>query len=557
MFKNFSIRNQLLVSNLIMVLVPVALVVVLMLGIIDGFSYFLHGNTGITQSIGVLALYQLQQQNGQVEQTINETVLSIDLEALEEEYLSRGEYDQQHQLDSYRSEEGVRKVRSGMHTILSETALRHLDTLEDWGSYVAILVNDELVYLTANSNLNDFRMKYQEITGDAQFATDDMIVTNNTGTILAISYPISPDKVVSQIVVAPQINNVLILSSEGLSDNLLAYADQLFWILLLVAFGVVVIFDILLAASFSRGILSPLNRLRRATNEVREGNLDHEIGYESKNEIGQLCADFETMRIRLRDSIEKQHRYEENRKELVAGISHDMGTPLTSIKGYAQGVLDGIANTPEKQQRYMETIISTVDDMDRLLNQFQLFSKLDMDEMPFYYENIPIETFTSNVLQEYSLMIEENGIEFEYVDKVDKPKSFIKIDKAQTHRVLNNIFENCVKYQRTDVEKKLARLTCGINADNWFYLRLESNGKEVSPEECELIFKNFYRSNNARTSAVNGSGLGLTVCKRIVERHGGIIFAQPSDLGGLAVEMKIPVIEEPENLEEKEEQAEQ
>lgn len=96
--------------------------------------------------------------------------------------------------------------------------------------------------------------------------------------------------------------------------------------------------------------------------------------YRSKNEIGQVCADFEEMRQRLKESVEQQQKYEDNRMQLVAGISHDLGTPLTTIKGYASGILDGIADTDEKKVRYVSVIYDTAQGMDTLVSELSMLS---------------------------------------------------------------------------------------------------------------------------------------------------------------------------------------
>ena len=140
--------------------------------------------------------------------------------------------------------------------------------------------------------------------------------------------------------------------------------------------------DIILVTFISRGILVPLDKLRRATHEIRDGNLDYRVDYEGKNELGDVCADFDEMRLRLRDSVKSQQRYEDNRKELLAGISHDLSTPLTAIKGYVSGLIDGIADTPEKQAHYLKTIYSTACDMDNLVSELFTFSNWIWIESP-------------------------------------------------------------------------------------------------------------------------------------------------------------------------------
>lgn len=125
--------------------------------------------------------------------------------------------------------------------------------------------------------------------------------------------------------------------------------NNIFTIAAVVAVVAIIITNGLLVILMLKSIMEPLSILQTATHELRDGNLDYKVPYRSKNEIGQVCADFEEMRQRLKESVEQQQKYEDNRMQLVAGISHDLGTPLTTIKGYASGILDGIADTDEKK----------------------------------------------------------------------------------------------------------------------------------------------------------------------------------------------------------------
>ncbi|MBD9335838.1 MAG: HAMP domain-containing protein, partial [[Ruminococcus] faecis] len=105
-----------------------------------------------------------------------------------------------------------------------------------------------------------------------------------------------------------------------------------------------------------RSVSVPLEKLQRAARNIKEGNLDFEIKAESNDEIGQLCQDFEEMRLRLKAQAEEKVAFDRENKELISNISHDLKTPITAIKGYVEGIMDGVADTPEKMDRYIRTI---------------------------------------------------------------------------------------------------------------------------------------------------------------------------------------------------------
>ena len=132
---------------------------------------------------------------------------------------------------------------------------------------------------------------------------------------------------------------------------------------------IVIMTAIILVVWLYRTIIRPLDILKAATNEMKYGNLNYSISGDPKDEIGQLCQDFEEMRIHLKELIEERLQYEQDSKELISNISHDLKTPLTAIKGYAEGIMDGIADTPEKMEKYLKTIYTKANDMSGLVDE--------------------------------------------------------------------------------------------------------------------------------------------------------------------------------------------
>lgn len=336
---------------------------------------------------------------------------------------------------------------------------------------------------------------------------------------------------------------LLLFYDVKLLQNLFGREDKLLGLFVAIALLVALLINGVIIFSFTRGVIRPMQQLQQAAREVGAGNLDCEINYRSQNEMGQVYADFERMRQRLKEAEAQQKRFDENRKDIIAGISHDLGTPLTSIKGYVSGILDGIADSPEKQRRYLETVYNTADDMDKLVNQFALFSRLDMDVLPFFFEKTDAFACIEKDLFEIEENLRRNGIRFEYVNTQREKIPYIKIDPMQIKRVEINLLENCIKYKRSDRTDSLVRLTYAILSDQrQLQVTLEGNGKQVTDEDCAKIFDTFYRTTSARTDVLNGSGLGLAVCRKIMERHDGSISARPSELGGLAIDILLPIV---------------
>lgn len=314
--------------------------------------------------------------------------------------------------------------------------------------------------------------------------------------------------------------------------------NNIFTIAAVVAVVAIIITNGLLVILMLKSIMEPMTILQTATHELRDGNLDYKVPYSSKNEIGQVCADFEEMRQRLKESVEQQQKYEENRMQLIAGISHDLGTPLTTIKGYASGILDGIADTDEKKMRYVGVIYDTAQGMDTLVSELSMLSKLSLDKVPFYFEKIKAKDFFEEYTAYAADTLGEAGIEFIYNFECDKDRE-INIDPAQFRRVLNNLIDNSRKYGAEDGTAKIM-LSVRNGENGHTEISIEDNGQGVPADERDKIFETFYRGDKARTGHKNGSGLGLAITKQITDRHGASIRADESELGGLKVIIDLP-----------------
>ena len=150
-------------------------------------------------------------------------------------------------------------------------------------------------------------------------------------------------------------------------------------------FGIIIVLILtaaLLIFWIYRAIMRPLGKMQVAAKNIRDGNLDFELEPESEDELGSLCQDLEQMRCRLKDNAEEKIKFDRENKELISNISHDLKTPVTAIKGYAEGIMDGVADTPEKMERYIRTIYNKANEMDTLINELTLYTKIDTTGYP-------------------------------------------------------------------------------------------------------------------------------------------------------------------------------
>lgn len=312
---------------------------------------------------------------------------------------------------------------------------------------------------------------------------------------------------------------------------------------LIVIFGIGIIIIILLGINMTRmlsnQILKPLKTLQNASKRIREGNLDTPIESTTEDEFGDTIRAFESMRKDLKQAHEDQEVYEENQKELIAGISHDLATPITMIKGYASGLLDGVASTPERQRQYVKNIQDTSNQMDVLVKELFVFSKLDLGRLEFDLMPLNVYDYIHDFISDAGPVYEARGLRLSLLTPRITQKT--KVDYNQFKRVITNIFENSLKYKNTEMGK----LDVYISAtSDIIKIKLVDHGQGVDPNDLSKLFESFYRTDKARTNAHNGSGLGLAIVKRIIEGMHGSIHAALTNGGGLTICIELPVIKE-------------
>ena len=270
-----------------------------------------------------------------------------------------------------------------------------------------------------------------------------------------------------------------------------------------------------------RSIAVPLVKLRKATQNIKEGNLDFVLEVEGKDEFSQLCQDFEEMRKRLKESTEEKILMDKENKELISNISHDLKTPITAVKGYVEGIMDGVADTPEKMHRYVRTIYNKTNEMDHLINELTFYSKIDTNRIPYTFSKLNVEDYFSDCAEELGLEMETKGIELVYANYVEKDVQVIA-DGEQIRRVIHNIVSNAIKY----MEKPKGIIQLRVkDVGDFIQVEIEDNGKGIAAKDLPYIFDRFYRTDVSRNSSKGGSGIGLSIVKKIMEDHGGKVWA--------------------------------
>jgi histidine kinase len=314
------------------------------------------------------------------------------------------------------------------------------------------------------------------------------------------------------------------------------FARQFFPLIIFGLLGIVILTNILLSYLMARSILKPVRLLSMASEKISRGDLNFHIQSNKKDELGKLVNAFDDMRKQLKRHNELRDQYENNRKELIASISHDLKTPITSIRGYVEGIMDGVANTEEKLKKYLETIHTKAEYMDRLINELFLYSKLEVNQVAFRFEKVKILPFIKDYLEE--LKLEFNPDQVQILLHASEPfPAVVRIDRDHIIRVMSNIIYNSIKYK--DKGQCIIRISLHDQKD-MIKVAITDNGPGVPREELPNIFHQFYRGDPSRRADTGGSGLGLAIASQIIKAHGGDIWGENSDDHGLIIAFTLP-----------------
>ena len=329
-------------------------------------------------------------------------------------------------------------------------------------------------------------------------------------------------------------NPVVSLPEDGLEDLAISFGFFVVVVVLFIAF----LTNRFLIRFVFRNISGPLQTLTEGVRQIQNGNLAHRISYSSRDEFRPVCEAFNDMAERMQRSSEQSRREEASRKELLASISHDVRSPLTSIRAYVEGLLDGVADTPEKQRAYLSTIQTKTVEMDQMVSKLFLFSKMDMGEYPYSPEVLDPAAETRDFLAASGEEYRRRGLDIR-VDSMPRG-AYILADPTYFRSILMNLLDNSAKYRHR--KRGHVTLTGGRDGTD-FLLWVDDDGPGVPEEALSKLFDVFYRDDPARKKTDQGSGLGLAIVAKSVERMGGAIHAENLPEGGLRMALRIPLAE--------------
>lgn len=313
--------------------------------------------------------------------------------------------------------------------------------------------------------------------------------------------------------------------------------------MLVLAGGAAIVAILFLASFFTRKmnrlVMEPVEELVAGAERIRDGNLTEKIRYEGEEEFEHVCRTFNDMQHTILEDQGQREKNEKARTDMVTGISHDLRTPLTSIRGYIKGVLDGVADTEEKRELYLRTAYESTEDMNILLQKLFDFSRMESGQMPFHMVNVDPAEFTSVWIAQKEETFERSKVKFSFwQEKETMPE--VPMDIDQIPRIFDNLLENSIKYAGVCPVEITVRIFEKVSEapgePTGVVIEWKDNGHGVPEEKLPQIFERFYRCDESRNE--KGSGIGLYVVEYIMERHGGSVKAEND--GGLKIQLFFP-----------------
>ncbi|WP_312648028.1 sensor histidine kinase [Aminipila sp.] len=322
------------------------------------------------------------------------------------------------------------------------------------------------------------------------------------------------------------------MSLETHSDghNFVIYA--VLWAIL--AMGTILLTCTFLSAKLSRDMLKAIKQLQRAAENITEGNLNFEVMACKDQELNDLCNAFDEIRKKLKANAEQEIKSKEERNMLMANLSHDMRTPITTIKGYLEGIKDGVANSPEKLDKYLDTIYSKAIVLQRLVDNMAEYSELELGRMQYAFEFVNITELLNSLVRGYKAEVQEQGLNME--SNIVSEELTIVGDKSKLKRVFDNLVSNAIKYNKEGG-------TISISMENerkGALICICDTGKGIKEKDINKVFDGFYRGDAARSN-IKGNGLGLGISKQIIESHHGKIWIKSEENIGTEVYIYMPL----------------
>lgn len=405
----------------------------------------------------------------------------------------------------------------------SPNMLRIQQELRDIGYHFTVIMDEKSLY--SNLTQEEKRQMEQLIGPVPEQAKTVTIGDEDTSVIKCTFYEGGEE---CSIIAVNEGKSSVLNSRSYLQSHVIPYI----WLFLGILTVTIIFVNACCSGWITKLILPPLQEIKKGMKKIRDGEFRGDIPILHQDELGEVCNEFNEMKQYLKKSREERMKYEIYRKELISGVSHDLRTPLTTIKGYVDGILDGIANTEEMRHKYLLAVKTRADDMENLINQLSVYNKMENQVFEYQMEKTELGAYISDYLEENKGFAQEHCLS---VSCEKQEEVYVNLDKKEFKRVMDNIFTNSIRYRQkksSHIEIVIQRMT------DVAVLKITDDGPGVPNEDLEKIFESFCRLDKSRTHFQEGSGLGLAIVKRIVNDHRGTVLAK--NHMGLEICMQLP-----------------
>lgn len=430
---------------------------------------------------------------------------------------------------------------------LGRSGMSAVKRMEKHGYSVCVTIDEDGLYISEGYDRMYFVELAQMVTGGNNENPQSILYIDNTKTVLGDILHLDDGSVVA--VMFESTDDVVQLF-PNLLKFLTSISSNEFLLAILLMLLLLAIFAVATVRRTSNALISPINELTKAVRRIREGKLDEPVSYTGIRELSRFYEDFDDMRIQLKSAVDKQKHTDELRNSTYGGLTHDAKTAITAIKGYSQGLMDNVADTEQKRERYIRAIYDSAVALEKLTNSLTDISELESDTLPFNFEKVDMYAYLWDWFDEAKIRLSVYlmNVDITFENHVTE-REYCLIDRFQFARVITNIIDNSVKYRRTDIPKSEIAISTDVDKTSSTYvITISDNGKGIRKDECDKIFERFYRSDTARSDVRSGSGVGLSVAYQVVLRHNGSITAEGEPGKGLKIRISLPVVDIGESL---------
>lgn len=363
-------------------------------------------------------------------------------------------------------------------------------------------MNQESPFIHILQDYPNYSFKFENIEGALEYKEDSKLVYDN----LKEKYFIE---------VTRQINfeENLPFKNLKLSVKFSIYGIILKSLLLASLITLLILVPIILI--FSRTIINPILNISRGAREIASGNLGVKVKTTLTDELGELAKSFNYMSKEL-------HKMKKIRNDLLAVISHELRSPLGRIKGYTE-LLNDLKLGKKEKLGYFESILGEIDFLNRMINEIIEISRLELNKEQLFKENIDLSKLLEDLKKEFERIVRINK-NTEFIFDYEK-NLFCYIDLEKISRVLKNVIDNSMKAQATKI------YIFAFKENNIIKIKIIDNGTGIPEDQLEIVFEKFYRVDKSRDRNTGGFGLGLAICKGIINEHQGNIYFVKKDQG--------------------------